>query len=34
MHFLPPINAGSSVEDLKNKSFEIIKEYYIQNNHQ
>jgi len=30
MHFLEPVEAGDSFSDLKNKVFEIMKEYYVE----
>jgi 1-acyl-sn-glycerol-3-phosphate acyltransferase len=33
MHFLPPVDPGESVETLKNKTFEIMKDYYTAHNH-
>jgi len=34
MHFLPPIQPQSSVEELRQNTFEIMRDYYIANNHQ
>jgi hypothetical protein len=34
MHFLEPIPvAGQTAEQLKNKVFELMKNYYVQGNH-
>jgi 1-acyl-sn-glycerol-3-phosphate acyltransferase len=30
MHFLPPIDSLTTVEELKNKTFEIMKAYFLQ----